>query len=45
MKYLFVMLTLITFVATFAHALNEPEDSLVLYFSFDALNNDDKLHN
>ena len=40
MKYLFVMLTLITFVATFAHALNEPEDSLVLYFSFDTI--DDK---
>ena len=43
MKYLFVMLTLITFVATFAHALNEPEDSLILYISFDALNNDGKL--
>ena len=44
MKYLFVMLTLITFVATFAHALNEPEDSLILYISFDALNNDGKLN-
>jgi hypothetical protein len=38
MKNLFIMLTLITFVASFAHALNEPEESLILYMSFDTIN-------
>ena len=42
MKNLFIMLTLITFVASFAHAANEPEDSLILYVSFDALNDEDQ---
>lgn len=37
MKTLFIMLTIITFVASFAHALNEPEDSLILYMSFDTV--------
>ena len=37
MKTLFTMLTLIAFTASFAYALNEPEDSLILYFSFDEL--------
>ena len=37
MKNLFVLLILITFAASFAYALNEPEDSLILYFSFDEL--------
>ena len=43
MKTLFIMLTIIAFVASFAHALNEPEESMILYISFDALNNDGKL--
>ena len=37
MKTLFTMLTLIAFTASFAYALNDPEDSLILYFSFDEL--------
>ncbi|MDE0634577.1 MAG: LamG domain-containing protein [Candidatus Poribacteria bacterium] len=37
MKTLFVMLTIIAFVASFAHALNEPEESLILYMSFDTI--------
>ncbi len=37
MKTLLIMLTLITFVASFAHALSEPEDSLILYMSFDTI--------
>ena len=37
MRTLFIMLTIITFVASFAHALNEPEDSLILYMSFDTI--------
>ncbi len=37
MKTLFVMLTIITFVASFAHALSEPEESLILYMSFDTI--------
>ncbi len=35
MKSLLVMLTLLTFIVSSVYALNEPEDSLVLYFSFD----------
>ena len=37
MRTLFIILTLIAFTASFAYALNEPEDSLILYFSFDEL--------
>ncbi len=37
MKTLFMMLTIIAFVASFAHALNEPEESLILYMSFDTV--------
>ena len=37
MKNLFITLMLLVFVLPFAHALNEPEDSLILYFSFDEL--------
>ncbi len=38
MKTLFIMLTVFyAFTASFAYALNEPEDSLILYFSFDEL--------
>ena len=40
MKHIFIMLTLITFIASFAHAANELEDSLILYMSFDTI--DDK---
>ena len=37
MKTLFIMLILVAFTASFAYALNEPEDSMILYFSFDEL--------
>ncbi len=37
MKSLIVMLALLTFAASFAHALNEPEDALILYMSFDTV--------
>ena len=37
MKNIFIMLTLITFAASFVYAASEPEDSLILYFSFDEL--------
>ena len=37
MKIPIIMLILIAFTASFAYALNEPEDSLILYFSFDEL--------
>ena len=37
MRNLFVILTLIAFAAASAYALNEPEDSLILYFSFDEI--------
>ncbi|RKU24589.1 hypothetical protein C6497_17365 [Candidatus Poribacteria bacterium] len=37
MKYLIIMLTILTFIATLAHALNEPEESLILYMSFDTV--------
>ena len=43
MKHLFIILMLLTFIASFAQAANEPEESLILYISFDALNNDGKL--
>ena len=35
MRTLSIILTLMAFTASFAYALNEPEDSLILYFSFD----------
>lgn len=37
MKTLLIMLTLVAFTASFAYALNEPEDSMILYFSFDEI--------
>ena len=37
MRNLFIILTLITFAASFTYAANEPEESLILYFSFDEL--------
>ena len=37
MKNLFIMLILLTFVASFAHAADELEDSLILYMSFDTI--------
>ena len=37
MKYIVIMLTLIMFAASMVHALNEPEDSLILYMSFDTI--------
>jgi hypothetical protein len=40
MKHIFIMLMLITFIVSFAHAANELEDSLILYMSFDTI--DDK---
>ncbi len=43
MKPLFIMLLLIAFVASSAHALNEPEDSLILYFSFDELDGENTI--
>ena len=41
MKHIFIMLMLITFIVSFAHAANELEDSLILYMSFDTI--DDNL--
>ena len=40
MRYFVLIFTLITFVSSFAHALNEPEESMILYVSFDALDGD-----
>ena len=37
MRNLSIILTLIAFAAASAYALNEPEDSLILYFSFDEI--------
>ena len=37
MKTLFITLILIALTVSFGHAQNEPEDSLILYFSFDEL--------
>ena len=37
MRNLSIILTLIVFAAASASALNEPEDSLILYFSFDEI--------
>ena len=43
MKNLFVILTLITFAVSFAYGANEPEDSLILYFSFDELDGENTI--
>ena len=47
MRFILVVFILtplfITFVASFAHALNEPEESMILYFSFDSLDDDQAL--
>ena len=43
MKSLFIMLILIAFTASFAYAANEPEDSLILYFSFDELDGENTI--
>ena len=44
MRYIFIVLILtslfITFVASFAQAATEPEESMILYFSFDSLDGD-----
>lgn len=40
MRLIFVMLILVAFAASFAYAANEPEDSMILYFSFDELDGD-----
>ena len=40
MKSLFLFLTLLAFVASFAHAADESDESLILYFSFDELDGD-----
>ncbi len=40
MRFLFVVLILTAFVATFANAAEESDDSLILYFSFDELDGD-----
>ncbi len=40
MKTSIIILTLIAFTASFAYALNDPEDSLILYFSFDEVDGD-----
>ena len=37
MRKLFIILALLAVVAPFAYAQNEPEDSMILYFSFDEL--------
>ena len=43
MKNLFIILTLMTFAASFAYSANEPEDSLILYFSFDELDGENTI--
>lgn len=40
MKSLFLLLTLLAFVASFVHAADESDNSLILYFSFDELDGD-----
>lgn len=40
MRNLCIILTLIAFTASFAYGLNEPEESLILYFSFDEVDGD-----
>ena len=40
MRFLFVILILTAFVASFANAADESDDSLILYFSFDELDGD-----
>ncbi len=40
MRFMFVVLILTAFVASFANAAEEADDSLILYFSFDELDGD-----
>ena len=40
MKFLFILLTLLMFTATFANAADEADASLILYFSFDEIEGD-----
>ena len=40
MRFMFVVLIFTAFVATFANAADESDDSLILYFSFDELDGD-----
>lgn len=42
MKTIFIMLTILALIASVSYALNEPEESMILYVSFDALSNDDQ---
>ncbi|MYI94308.1 LamG domain-containing protein [Candidatus Poribacteria bacterium] len=43
MKHIIVITIILTFVASFAHALTEPEESMILYFSFDSLDGDEAI--
>ncbi len=43
MRHLSIILTLMAFAAASAYALNEPEESLILYFSFDEVDGDTTL--
>lgn len=43
MRNLFIILTLIAFAVSSAYALNEPEESLILYFSFDELDGENAI--
>ncbi len=43
MRNLSIILALVVFAASSAYALNEPEDSLILYFSFDELDNENTI--
>ena len=43
MKHIIVITIILTFVASFAHALTEPEESMILYLSFDALDKDEAI--
>ena len=40
MRFMFVVLILTAFVTSFAHAAEESDDTLILYFSFDELDGD-----
>ncbi len=43
MKSVFIMLILFVCAASFAYAQNEPDESLILYFSFDELDGDNTI--
>lgn len=43
MKHLVMILALVALVVSFADAANEPEESMVLYFSFDALDGENAI--